>query len=118
MSEKHRYLLSVIKAALVDDCSFAQGECDIEELFEISKKHQIVPLVFHGLYKLKGSDVRAHDLRAGAAMVLAALAAKGTTEIEEIQYIERGYEDIVEKLRGLGADIRRVTETEAIAKQA
>ena len=47
-------------------------------------------------------------LRAGAAMVIAALAAQGTTEIEDIYHIERGYEDIVEKLQKLGADIKRI----------
>ena len=52
--------------------------------------------------------VKATDLRAGAAMLIAALAARGTTQIEDIQHIERGYEDVVEKLRALGADIRRV----------
>ena len=74
--------------------------------------------VVQGVPQLMAAPVKAVDLRAGAAMVLAALAAKGVTEIEDIQYIERGYEDIVEKLSGLGADIRRVTETETIAKQA
>jgi len=62
--------------------------------------------------------VKAVDLRAGAALVLAALAADGVSEVEDIQYIERGYEDIVDKLRGLGADIRRVSETEPLIKQA
>ena len=54
----------------------------------------------------------------GAALVIAGLAAEGVTEIEEIGYIERGYEDIVEKLRRLGADITRVTvaDTPAMAK--
>ncbi len=74
--------------------------------------------VVQGGSSLTGAPVKAMDLRAGAAMVLAALAARGITEIEDIQYIERGYEDIVEKLRGLGADISRVTEAEAVVKQA
>ncbi len=65
--------------------------------------------VIEGVSKLTGAPVRASDLRAGAALVIAGLAAEGTTEIEEIAYIERGYEDIVEKLRKLGADISRVT---------
>jgi len=65
--------------------------------------------VIEGVDKLTGAPVRASDLRAGAALVIAGLAAEGTTEIEEIGYIERGYEDIVEKLRKLGADISRVT---------
>ena len=62
-----------------------------------------------GVEKLTGAPVRASDLRAGAALVIAGLAAEGTTEIEEIGYIERGYEDIVAKLRKLGADISRVS---------
>ena len=52
--------------------------------------------------------MRATDLRAGAALVVAALAAGGVSEIEEISHIERGYEDLVGKLRGLGADIKRI----------
>ena len=48
------------------------------------------------------------DLRAGAALVLAGLAAEGTTEISEIYHIERGYSQFVEKLRRIGADISRV----------
>ncbi len=64
--------------------------------------------VIEGVPKLTGAPVRASDLRAGAALVIAGLAAEGTTEIEEIAYIERGYEDIIEKLRALGAHIERV----------
>ena len=69
--------------------------------------------VIEGVEKLTGAPVRASDLRAGAALVIAGLAAEGTTEIEEIGYIERGYEDIVEKLRKLGADIARVSFEDA-----
>ena len=57
---------------------------------------------------LSGTSVRACDLRAGAALIVAGLAACGTTEIEDIIYVERGYEDIVGKLRAVGADISRV----------
>ena len=64
--------------------------------------------VFEGVEKLSPAPLRASDLRAGAAMVVAALMADGTSEIEEIGHIERGYENIVEKLQALGADIRRV----------
>ena len=66
----------------------------------------------NGVKSLHGAEVYATDLRAGAAMVIAGLAAEGTTEIEEIGYIERGYEDLVEKLRRLGADIARVSVEE------
>ncbi|MEG2137788.1 MAG: UDP-N-acetylglucosamine 1-carboxyvinyltransferase [Oscillospiraceae bacterium] len=64
--------------------------------------------VIEGVPALNGAQVRACDLRAGAALVIAGLAASGTTEIENIYHIERGYEDLVRKLSGLGADIRVV----------
>ncbi len=69
--------------------------------------------IVEGVSHLSGACVQAFDLRAGAAMVVAALAAKGTSEIMNVQYIERGYEDIVGKLRSLGADIRSVEYTDA-----
>ncbi|WP_320853751.1 UDP-N-acetylglucosamine 1-carboxyvinyltransferase [Pseudoflavonifractor capillosus] len=64
--------------------------------------------VIEGVDHLTGAPVRACDLRAGAAMVIAGLAAHGVTEVDCIHYIERGYEDIVRKLSGVGADIRVV----------
>jgi len=63
-----------------------------------------------GTQTLHGATVRAKDLRAGAALVIAGLAAEGTTYVENIVYIERGYERIVEKLSALGADIKRIEE--------
>ena len=74
--------------------------------------------VFEGVEKLSPAPLRALDLRAGAAMVVAALMADGTSEIEEIGHIERGYENIVEKLRGLGADISKVERMPAALEQA
>ena len=64
---------------------------------------------FEGVEKLMGAPVKATDLRAGAAMIIAGLAATGRTEISEIYHIQRGYEDIVGKLAGVGADISVVT---------
>ena len=64
--------------------------------------------VIDGVHQLHGCAVRACDLRAGAAMVIAAMAAEGESVIEDAHYIERGYEDIIGKLRALGAKIRRV----------
>ena len=64
--------------------------------------------VIEGVDSLSGVNVKATDLRAGAAMVIAGLVAKGETTVEDIQYIDRGYEDICEKLTSLGADIKRV----------
>ena len=63
-----------------------------------------------GVEKLYGSTVCAHDLRAGAALVIAGLAAEGVTWVEHIHFIERGYENLIEKLTALGADIKRVEE--------
>ncbi len=63
--------------------------------------------VFQGVSELTGAPVRADDLRAGAAMIIAGLCARGTKEIEDIIYIDRGYEDCVEKFKELGADIYR-----------
>ncbi|MBQ7341375.1 MAG: UDP-N-acetylglucosamine 1-carboxyvinyltransferase [Oscillospiraceae bacterium] len=63
-----------------------------------------------GVENLRGAKVQAHDLRAGAALVIAGLSAQGTTEVENIHFIERGYERLVEKFSALGADIRRVEE--------
>lgn len=64
--------------------------------------------VVEGVPQLHPAPLRALDLRAGAAVVMAALAVDGMSEIDETQHIERGYENIVEKLQALGADIRRV----------
>jgi len=63
--------------------------------------------IITGVEKLTGTTVCAHDLRAGAALVIAGLAAEGTTFVEDIHYVERGYENIIEKLTALGALIRR-----------
>ncbi|MCI8595079.1 MAG: UDP-N-acetylglucosamine 1-carboxyvinyltransferase [Oscillospiraceae bacterium] len=65
--------------------------------------------VIEGVERLTGAPIRACDLRAGAAMVIAGLAADGVTEVDNVHHIERGYEDIVGKLRGVGADIEAVT---------
>jgi len=64
--------------------------------------------VIKGVSVLNGTIVRATDLRGGAGMVIAGLMADGVTEITDIQYIDRGYEDMEEKLRNIGADITRV----------
>ena len=76
--------------------------------------------VITGVKSLNSAPVRAVDLRAGAAMIIAGLAANGTTEIEEIDHIDRGYENVVEKFSALGADIKRVPvfDTAPMLKQA
>ena len=64
--------------------------------------------VVEGVDHLTAASVQAYDLRAGAAMVIAALAADGVSEVSNVHYIERGYEDIIGKLRGIGAKIESV----------
>ena len=63
-----------------------------------------------GTKQLTGATVCAHDLRAGAALIIAGLAAQGTTVVENIHFVERGYERLVEKLSALGAHIRRIDD--------
>ena len=68
--------------------------------------------VFEGVEELRPAPVSATDLRAGAALVVAALCAEGQSEVYEIQHVERGYVDIVKKIRALGGDIQKVAVTE------
>jgi UDP-N-acetylglucosamine 1-carboxyvinyltransferase len=69
--------------------------------------------VIEGGANLTGAQVTAPDLRAGAALIIAGLAAYGVTEIENIHYVERGYENIAKKLRGVGAEIEKTGESES-----
>jgi UDP-N-acetylglucosamine 1-carboxyvinyltransferase len=63
--------------------------------------------VVRGVPRLRGAEVRSHDIRAGAAMVVAGLAAAGTTTITGVHHIDRGYDDLVGRLASIGADISR-----------
>ena len=74
--------------------------------------------IINGVESLNSAPVKATDLRAGAAMVLAGLAANGKTEIENVEFIDRGYDNIVEKLSAVGADIRRVTFIDPLASRS
>lgn len=65
--------------------------------------------IIEGGAPLSGAPVKAVDLRAGVAMIIAGLAINGKTEIEDIHYIERGYDDVVGKFRSVGADIKKIT---------
>ena len=109
-----------------------QAGCEIEEVWDnrfkyVDELHRMGAkiqvdgkvAVVEGVEQLSGAHVKALDLRAGVALVQAALSAKGTSEIEDIHWVERGYEDLVGKLQGLGADIRKVTIPDAaFAKNA
>ena len=71
--------------------------------------------IINGVKGFTGTEVAACDLRAGAAMVIAGLCARGETQISDIHYIERGYENFVEKLRNVGADITLVRDKEKVS---
>ncbi|MBU1105048.1 MAG: UDP-N-acetylglucosamine 1-carboxyvinyltransferase [Candidatus Riflebacteria bacterium] len=73
--------------------------------------------VIHGVEMLKGAPVSATDLRAGAAMVLAGLVAEGRTEISQVFHIDRGYENLVGRVRNLGANIERVDEPDPATEE-
>jgi len=113
-----------MQAQLMALMCFGQGTGIIEEkIFENRFMHvlELVRLgadvrlkgrtaMVHGVDKLIGAPVMASDLRASASLVLAGLAAEGTTTIERIYHLDRGYENIEEKLSGVGARIKRVSE--------
>ena len=72
--------------------------------------------IITGVSKYTGAHISAPDLRAGAALVIAGLAAEGFTIVDDIFYIERGYEDFDEKLRNLGGVIEKVSDEKEIQK--
>ena len=84
----------------------------VEELRRMNAKIKIEgrSTLIEGVARLEGTTVRATDLRAGAALIIAGLMAKGETKIIDIYHIDRGYVDVEEKFRKLGADIKRVDE--------
>ena len=83
----------------------------IEELRRMGAKIRVEGrmAVIEGGHKLTGAPIKALDLRAGAACVIAGLIAEGETEVFNVHYIDRGYENMVEKFQSLGADIRRIS---------
>ncbi len=89
----------------------------VEELRRMGAQIQVdgKTAIVEGVETLTGAPVKACDLRAGAALVIAGLAAKGTTEVEDVSHIERGYEHIVEKLTALGARIYKAEMMEGTA---
>ena len=108
-------------------CIVTEGVWDnrfryVEQLIGMGAKIQVdgKMAVITGVSKLTPAPVKAVDLRAGAAMIIAGLMAEGITEVENIIYIDRGYENVAEKFQQLGADIKRVPiiNKEAVIKNA
>ncbi len=92
----------------------------VDELRRMGAKIQVdgKVAVVEGVDHFSGANVRATDLRAGAALIIAGMVANGTTEIEDIYHIERGYENIADKLRSLGAEIARVSTPDPAMSEA
>ncbi len=92
----------------------------VDELRRMGAKIQVdgKVAVIEGIERLTGAPVRVPDIRAGAALMIAALTADGITELEDIYHIERGYEDVVEKFLGIGANMERIFVPDETLQQA
>lgn len=111
MQAQFMTLMTVAKGtSVVTETVFENRFMHVDELKRMGANIKIEgrSALVEGVSTLTGCEVKATDLRAGAALVLAGLIAEGTTEIGYIHHIDRGYDDLVNKLRGLGADISRV----------
>ena len=95
--------------SVVQETIFEQRFRHLDELARMGAHVRVMDrtAIIEGVGQIYGAPVTTTDLRAGAAMVIAGLAAEGITEVSEVHFIERGYQNLVEKLSGLGADIRR-----------
>jgi UDP-N-acetylglucosamine 1-carboxyvinyltransferase len=106
-------LLSIVPSrSLIAESIWENRHKHIDELKKMGANIKVEGRVaiIDGVKKLTGAVVKATDLRAGAAMVIAGLIAEGTTEITSIEHIDRGYPHIEDKFKQLGAEIRRISE--------
>ena len=104
-------------SSVITDTIYSARFKQIDELRRMNADGKVEgqSVLLSGPTPLQAAAVRASDLRAGAALVIAGLLAEGETEIQEIQHIERGYSSLIEKLRGIGADIRKESVPEKAA---
>lgn len=98
-------------SSVITDTVYSARFKQIDELRRMNADGRVEgrAAILSGPTPLQAATVRASDLRAGAALVIAGLIADGETEVQEIQHIERGYSSLISKLQGIGADIRKVT---------
>jgi UDP-N-acetylglucosamine 1-carboxyvinyltransferase len=96
-------------SSVITDTIYSARFKQIDELRRMNADGKVEgqSVILSGPTPLQAATVRASDLRAGAALIIAGLLAEGETEIQEIKHIERGYGSIIDKLRGIGADIRK-----------
>ncbi|HXZ24723.1 MAG TPA: UDP-N-acetylglucosamine 1-carboxyvinyltransferase [Nitrospiria bacterium] len=120
MQAQFMALMAVAKGqSLISELVFEQRLTHVAELQRMGAKIQVqgVHAKIQGVDRLSGAPVMASDLRASAGLVLAALVAEGESRIQRIYHLDRGYERMVEKLRGLGAAIERVSGDPARSRQ-
>ena len=100
--------------SVITDTVYSARFKHIDELSRMNANARVEgrSAILAGPTPLEAATVRASDLRAGAALVIAGLIADGVTEVQEIQHIERGYGSLIEKLQGIGADIRKTSVSE------
>ncbi|HEY8450378.1 MAG TPA: hypothetical protein VIL95_07865, partial [Bacillota bacterium] len=106
-------MLSIAKGtSIVTDTIWEARFRHVDELRRMGTRIKVEgrTAIIEGVERLSGAPVRATDLRAGAALVVAGLVAEGKTEISGVEYLERGYERLEEKLRLLGADLERLDD--------
>lgn len=106
-------LLTLVKgSSIITETVFENRFMHVAELVRMGAQIKIDgrTAIIEGVDSLTGCDVKATDLRAGAAMILAGLAARGETEVYDLYHIDRGYTNIEEKFRNLGADIYRISK--------
>ncbi len=101
-------------SSMITDTIYSARFKHIDEIMRMNAQARVDgrSAIIKGKTPLQAATVRASDLRAGAALVIAGLMAEGETEVREIQHVERGYSHIIQKLQALGADIRKVTLVE------
>jgi UDP-N-acetylglucosamine 1-carboxyvinyltransferase len=112
-------LCSIAKGtSIIHESLFDHRFRHVEELSRMGAKIKVEDRVaiFEGVESLTGAMVTATDLRAGAALIIAGLVAEGVTEVENIHFIDRGYEKVERKLAGLNADIKRLDDGQSLLK--
>ncbi|MFD1957919.1 UDP-N-acetylglucosamine 1-carboxyvinyltransferase [Paenibacillus thailandensis] len=119
-SQMMALLLMSEGTSLITETVFENRFMHVEEFKKMNAQIKVEgrTAIVSGGYPLTGAKVCATDLRAGAALICAALRADGETEVAGIHHVDRGYVDITGKLAALGADIRRVEESDAVAAAA
>ena len=113
-------MLTAEGASMVTETIWENRFMHVPELMRMGANinvHGHASAIVRGVKKLSGAQVMATDLRASFALVLAGLAAEGETIVNRVYHLDRGYEKLEEKLKGVGADIERIKEADELAAE-